>query len=69
MGGLDFLGGRANWGGVGRGGEKVVWDEALSGRGGGGERGRGALSFSILGVGRRGLREGGEDWRWCLKGR
>ena len=52
--------------GGGRGGEKVIWDEVLLGRGGGGEGRRGALSFSILGGGQRGL---WEDWRWCLKGR
>ena len=49
-------------GGGGRGGEKVILEEALSWRGGGREGGRGALSFSILGGG-RGLREGGGRWR------
>ena len=71
MGGLDFWGGeseRGGGGGGGRGREKVAWVEALPGGGGDREGRGGALSFSILGGGRRGL-GGGGDWHWRLKGR
>ena len=71
MGGLDFWGGESErgGGGGGRGREKVAWVEALPGGGGDREGRGGALSFPILGGGRRGLGGGGGDRHWCLKGR
>ena len=70
MGGLDFWGGESERGGRGggRGREKVAWVEALSGGGGDGEGRVGALSFPILGGGRRGLGGGGGGLALAFEG-